>query len=207
VAPPSADLLRLFRDVNLDFLFAYITGPETIDQIISWLNVSHPLPSVQTFLVLMEAQTFNPVPAELIAVWKDYRFLNFFSSVLPEPGMEDGSLPANISVQDCRQIISNSPGLIRIIRALLLGNVYTPTLFCLRTLLGCSWGELRTAVLPLRTLVGEDERHLRGIFAFVHNRTIMSELFPAPIVSRDLARGCIRLIKGIATGTLPVDYW
>ncbi|KAJ6546331.1 hypothetical protein B0H10DRAFT_2202834 [Mycena sp. CBHHK59/15] len=177
---PSADLVDLVRLMNPDFIFCSNSAMGTMDVISSWLN-------------LISSQKIWPLSQDLVNLWGDYRFMFFFdhicwdlhelSNLEPLSEHEDGCFEP-LSEQDCLQVLCQvieCPLLARILHACMWGatggDEFAFSLLDAHVLLDVSWDDMRTAVEAWR-----------------------------PLVSMDLARGVIRVLRAIGTGQRPQQF-
>ncbi|KAJ6598347.1 hypothetical protein DFH09DRAFT_56940 [Mycena vulgaris] len=111
-----------------------------------------------------------------------------------------------INHQIFSQLFSQTPvQLMRILDAYMLYNIGGTCLFHVGLLLDYSWDELRTAICPLRRIIGEDERALEDLFFCAANSTLLRELHTDAILW-ELATRCIRRMMKLAAGELPWHF-
>ncbi|KAJ6587782.1 hypothetical protein B0H10DRAFT_2093360 [Mycena sp. CBHHK59/15] len=118
--------------------------------------------------------------------------------------------PTNIPIEDCRKILSHSPGLLRFLQTLVIFNpeclMWSP-IFSIRVILDLPWDDLRKSICLLRSFIGEDTVKFGQLWTFMANRSYCQDLYPGPEISTNLARGCIRVMKAVETGDLPKEFW
>ncbi|KAJ7104921.1 hypothetical protein C8R44DRAFT_746172 [Mycena epipterygia] len=78
-------------------------------------------------------------------------------------------------------------------------------LFFIHILLDLSWVDMRTAIYPLRPILGEEPQQFGEMLLILP--TLCSEIHLESYTSRDLALGFLRLMQKICRKVLPVDLW
>jgi hypothetical protein len=170
-------------------------------------------------------QTNRPVPYDLIQYWEGFRFMFSWETLIhtvlsstefllrvPLFSLSPhalGALQAKmckfslVSLEDCRQFVTQSPGFIRIFLASWLLHTHSfgftsPTVCYIRFLLDLPWDHITTALSAFRALMGGDGATEQQLFSGTITILALSlELYPAsaPTVTADLAAGCLRLIR------------
>ncbi|KAJ7489211.1 hypothetical protein FB451DRAFT_1362173 [Mycena latifolia] len=198
--PPSTDLVCLISpwDLLWKVVRVDIISP-LVDKLVAWLQASTSISLLITPPYL--SQKMNPPPEDLIRFWRDCEFMLLCDEVW--------SRTARATRRPSAQLpsINISPQILRILQAYhVIGTsigITTCPIFAIHLLLELSWDELRTAICPLRTLIGEDKDSLAQLLI----STFVSDLTP---VRSDMARGFLCLVKRIETGEVPMDlafYW
>ncbi|KAJ6509802.1 hypothetical protein DFH09DRAFT_1198666, partial [Mycena vulgaris] len=180
-------LSSLLQTVNLDFVWNWSRNfqfllERHVDAIITWLK------------------RCSPLPQPVITLWEESRFIIFCDSVFERP------FPTAPSLSDaaCHAILSQSPGLLRICQAWSVRKTacsgsagWAPSLLYIQFLLEIPWDELRASIGPLRSILGEHGGDkIRALLNFtIRSTTICPEAYPWPTTCKDVARGCIRLLK------------
>ncbi|KAJ7097701.1 hypothetical protein C8R44DRAFT_859847 [Mycena epipterygia] len=181
--PPSPELVAIFRRFNPGFLFqtwCIDDKGESHFQLIRWL------------------EKFQPLPEDLIMTWEDYYFMKRCDSIWTRIARRP------YKIRSRRQVLPDpSPQLVRILHAYaLLADYSAPLvnhfLLDIHILLDISAEELRSAVCPLLSVVGEDPESLAQLLLCTLHSTPEFSL-----VRSDLARGFIRIMRGICSGGMP----
>ncbi|KAJ6569211.1 hypothetical protein B0H19DRAFT_1134858 [Mycena capillaripes] len=141
------------------------------------------------------------VPADMLELWGNYRFLLVFDICLAQPCKPPPGDP-DIRVKG-RDILTNSPPLIRLfqMRDLLTKKTFQwcPSFFQIASMSSVSWHEIMMALCPLRLLVPEYKAtptRLTEILSYMQEQTTSYLLpFDHSAASRDLARGFLRMVK------------
>jgi hypothetical protein len=119
-------------------------------------------------------------------------------------------------VTACRELLSQSPNLIRIFHArrLLTPNPnylidsYSNQLFRTRIALDLSWNDLLRCICSLRALITYGSVFFHTLFLFVPALCQeLDHLYPIAMVSRDLACGMLQLMQQIVGGEQPMKFW
>ncbi|KAJ7461902.1 hypothetical protein FB451DRAFT_1370983 [Mycena latifolia] len=113
-------------------------------------------------------------------------------------------ITAHLSDAACHAVLSQSPGLLRILQAWWVCRIAFPWmtefrmdgLLYIRFLLHIPWDELWAIVRALHSLVDSMSIEQASILLrfTLRSTTICPEVYPWPSTCRDLARGCIRLL-------------
>ncbi|KAJ7450419.1 hypothetical protein FB451DRAFT_722387 [Mycena latifolia] len=183
VIPPSVDLLPLIQAINFDFLWHqrdHSGRYKHAKQMINWLKKC------------------SPPPEDLITLWEDCCFLIDGASIF------NGPITVQLSDATCHAILSQSPGLLRILQALWVwgfasckvSHLRIDDLLDIRFLLHMPWDELWAIVRASHVLMGgRSIEKLSILLRFtLQSTTICPEGYPWPSTCRDLARGCTRLL-------------
>jgi hypothetical protein len=116
----------------------------------------------------------------------------------------------------CRELLSQSPDLVRIFHA---GRLLTPDLkyepedfsgqlFRTHIVLDLSWDDILGCIRSLRPLIPHESGFFYTVVLFMpalcHE---LDHLYPAAMVSRDLACGFLRLMQQIGRGERPGALW
>jgi hypothetical protein len=80
------------------------------------------------------------------------------------------------------------------------------SLFNIHFLLDLSWDELRTAICPLRPLIGEDDGGLIELLVSASDPTFYRQLHPASTL-RDIVCGSMHIMKKIVANELSWPVW
>jgi hypothetical protein len=119
-------------------------------------------------------------------------------------------------LEACRKLLLQSPHLLRIFQArrLLISDGWDPTdnisgeLVQIHIILGLSWDNIRECICSLRPLIVQESDFFYTLFLFLPTLCWeLDSLYPAAMVSRDWARGLIRLMQRIGNGDLPLRFW
>ncbi|KAJ7289587.1 hypothetical protein C8J57DRAFT_1278071 [Mycena rebaudengoi] len=183
--PPSAELLPLIHNINPNYLFSW--GVRYIQEVLSWIK------------------RIGSAPYDLINLWEDYVYMNFFVETLQDE--ETDWPPPN---EHAHRILLQIPGLISLLQLTLLWvNYRNSRLGQIQWLLDVSWNDLRKTICALRPSVGTDQDTLRELCTSLHHPSVVGEPFPWPSWSLSLARRCVRLAKDYQTGEVPDEtiYW
>ncbi|KAJ7450445.1 hypothetical protein FB451DRAFT_722604 [Mycena latifolia] len=142
----------------------------------------------------------SPPPEDLITLWEDYCFIIEFDLALSQRHL----IPAHLSDAACHTILSQSPGLFRILQAWWVCHTAIPLmpplqmdgLLYIRFLLHIPWDELWAILRASHSLMGGRSIEKLSILLIftLRSTTISPEIYPWPLTCRDLARGCIRLL-------------
>ncbi|KAJ7605374.1 hypothetical protein DFH06DRAFT_258869 [Mycena polygramma] len=184
---PDPELLTVLRQINPIFLIAAqqadTRGFDT-GRIIAWL------------------EEYDPVPLDLINLWKEYIFMIYFFDHL-ESVEWDPSL-SYLSGQRCEEVLSKSPWLLRIFYA---ASVLCPTGACafLFEALGISFAEMRTAICSLRDIFDRDLPDRGTIWALA--RFVLLKYRPWLREHKIIAHRCVQLLKDIGSGVLYFEPW
>ncbi|KAJ7737118.1 hypothetical protein B0H16DRAFT_1695192 [Mycena metata] len=220
--PPLTELVPHIKLLNPDYLwetFAHASSAEQVNKLLSWLKA------------------IQPNPADIIQIWEDYYFMGhqLSKNELPDllgkarkqlelhcseraalsPSLSilrtlESAGTFDVSIDACRDLLAQSPQLVRIFQARTLlntsGNCLSETfslgLFHFRILLDISWDDMRAAVCLLRTV---PRTNIGSTLVIL--RTVCQELYDDLVTPKDLAFGFLRLIKRIGAGELPLIFW
>ncbi|KAJ7848541.1 hypothetical protein B0H13DRAFT_2285274 [Mycena leptocephala] len=232
--PPSADWVPLVQMVNLDFVLEYCgrdmyggDQEETIGHFLVWLKEINPVPEAliqqwEDYRFVLQYEGFQPQIVN-----------NLHAERYPESNSTDALAPSlstiyllhsgmmgevQAIVTACRELLSHSPSLVRIFNAgrLLSPNVsylgnpdhHSNQLFQIHIVLDLPWEDILGCICALRPLIPHKSVFFHTLFLFLP--AICQELdhlYPAALVSRDLACGFLRLIQSIGRGERPVTWW
>ncbi|KAJ7727080.1 hypothetical protein B0H16DRAFT_1735344 [Mycena metata] len=226
--PPSADFVPLIRAVNPDFVFFWFFPDDAIESFLIWLKRIQPIP--EDLIHRWEDYRFmhsyqiahGSVAQELLQERKmcpertNTQILNPSLYVIHTlHGRINSELQATLVT--FRELLSRSPHMIyffQAIRLLISDNEsylvdgIQEELFFIRIVLDLSWDDIQECICSLRPLVGQEPLFFLTILLFLPTFCReLGSLYPEPIVSRDLARGSIRLIRWIKRGNLPEVAW
>ncbi|KAJ7700453.1 hypothetical protein B0H17DRAFT_253162 [Mycena rosella] len=184
--PPSAALLPLIRSINPVFLRL---EPMEQNKIIEWFQAIH------------------PVPDDLIQLWEDYVFMDDLSfdwyMVDSTPSLDRAALP----IQECREAISKSPGLQRILYATQFLSPEGSFCFFKVVLDSMPWDDVRSLICPLRDVIGEpshgEVRKLWSSFIF----TERAKHLQWATEDKAMAHRCLQLLKDVGSRQLNVQFW
>ncbi|KAJ7433086.1 hypothetical protein B0H11DRAFT_2122972 [Mycena galericulata] len=196
---PSADLLPFIGSVNPEFLWRGTRSYQVFERMINWLKKIEP----------------STASAEVIGLWEDYYFIRTYNSIFKRYAKLHAAPEIPESPRG-RQGTSPSPQLFRVLQAFWIwrhacssqfGKLdRSPSLYYLRLVLDIPWSDMHTLLSPLRSLKNNlDELQLNHELHMLLDSAKMETL--SPEISRDLARGCIPLLKGIEAGDLPKQMW
>ncbi|KAF7330634.1 NACHT domain-containing protein [Mycena sanguinolenta] len=181
---PSSDLISLLCSFDPEPLFRYHPRHEIIDGVLNWLKKSQPLPE------------------DLIQVWQEYKFMDYFESIVAPEADQVTQEDWNRSYQVLSQA---SPLLLRILRAgtLIYKRHSDPTgtffvLFDIHFLLDISWDELRMAICSLRSFT---DGEIANIFVVAKESARSAANF-GPLML-DLTRGALRLVQKVLRAEWP----
>jgi hypothetical protein len=119
-------------------------------------------------------------------------------------------------VKACWDLLSQSPDLVRIFHAgrLLtpdlsyLTETYSDQLFRTHIVLDLSWDTILECICSLRPLITNQSVFFHTLFLFMPALCReLDHLYPASVVSRDLACGFLRLMHQIRGGERPMMLW
>ncbi|KAJ7700167.1 hypothetical protein B0H14DRAFT_3651798 [Mycena olivaceomarginata] len=218
---PSVDFVPLVRLVNPDFIFFDQIHDADLENFLSWLKHIRPVPHnlVRVWedysLVHSFADLQREVPRMLLRE-RDRLAPKRTDAEILDPSLAIMSvLRARMNSKfeavlgACRQLLSRSPLLVRITQAKRLltcdGNL-SVDLFLIRIVLDLSWDDIRGCICSLRPLVTKESDFFFIFFLPTLCREL-DNLYPESIVSRDLARGLLRLMRRIEDGELPMIFW
>ncbi|KAJ6509801.1 hypothetical protein DFH09DRAFT_1435549 [Mycena vulgaris] len=182
--PPSADLSSLLQTVNLDFVWNW-----------SWVWKSRLEGHVGAVITWLKK--CSPRPELVIDLWENYRVIIRCGSI-----SEHRLVPAPRGLSDaaCHVILSQSPELLRVVQAWGVWNAAKcdfVSLVHIKFLLDIPWDELAACIGTLRFFLGKNEEvEMQALLIYtIRSTTICPEAYPWPTTCRDVARGCIRLLK------------
>ncbi|KAJ7759787.1 hypothetical protein DFH07DRAFT_443279, partial [Mycena maculata] len=170
-ADPTPNLLPLVGSLNPYFFFGDGMQSESAMHVLHWLK------------------KFNPQPEGLVRLWEDYRFM-----ALCDEAWNSTRLRKERQLDNCHDILSRtSPQLIKILSSYRVFPKICDGCFLVRIhfLLGLSWEELRTAICPLRGILGDDPTRLQELLIFDPEETFLGRQDSDSLLL-ELARGGLR---------------
>ncbi|KAF7330605.1 NACHT domain-containing protein [Mycena sanguinolenta] len=175
---PSSGLISLLRSFNPVWLFRHHSCREIIDSVLNWLKKS------------------QPFPEDLIQVWREYRFMQYFASVAAcIAPTQVNQVDQNRSYQVLSQA---SPLLLRILQAGTSINPYMPLLFQIHFFLDISWNELRTAICSLRSFMDSE---IVILFIVAKKSATIAANFNSLVL--DFTRGALRFVQKVLRAEFP----
>ncbi|KAJ6496324.1 hypothetical protein C8R45DRAFT_985607 [Mycena sanguinolenta] len=169
--PPSDELLSLIQKMNPDYVFEL------------WPNMNGLIPWLTNI---------PQVPEDLVQLWKDYEYMSFFVQTVSTA--KSAPSPPSTSQYSAEGILSQVPGLLSLLQALLLVVDTTGCLRQIRMLLQLAWDDLRSTLCALRPIIGSDHEMVRELVNHLLHRSVCGETYPWPSLSRELARKLIQIV-------------
>ncbi|KAJ6495230.1 hypothetical protein C8R45DRAFT_164489 [Mycena sanguinolenta] len=221
--PPSSDLVRLVQLVNLDFVFFFYRLPgwyKRLEMFLGWLKAVEPVPQDlilrwEDYLFIHSYQYVEECNRLKIRYWESGK-AGSETGCPPTVNINNGIQSELLEIVEAgRMLLSNSPHLLRIIQARrLLSFVSSPlsrpsvSFFHIPVLLDIPRDAVRQAISSLRPLREWEPHRLDTLILFLPTLCRqLDDLCPEAVIFEELARGTIRLLRRVATGALPMDFW